>query len=147
MKPVAMRPAFRACSVTNFAACARSAGDGNVMIRDFTGGYSCAPSSGIRSGFAGTSFAISVACLAASVSDASSSRFVVTLADRPPTKAVIVTDVSRFSPLVVTWFNAKRVSARAELLMLTRVSSAGEFFNARFAISSASALERISTGA
>jgi hypothetical protein len=59
----------------------------------------------------------------------------------------MVTDVSRFSPLVVTWLSAKRVSARAALLMLTRVSSAGECFSARFASSSASARDRISTGA
>ena len=117
------------------------------MRRDFTGGYSCAPSSGIRSGLGGTSFAMSVASFAAAASDASSSRLVVTLAERPFTSAVMVTDVSRFSPLVVTWFSANRVSARAALLMLTRVSSAGEFFNARFAISSASVRERISMGA
>jgi hypothetical protein len=49
-----------------------------------------------------------------------------------------VTDVSRFSPDVVTWFTANRVSARAELLIETRVSGAGETDSARFEISSAS---------
>ena len=63
----------------------------------------------------------------------------MTLDARPSTYAVMVTDVSRFSPDVVTWFTAKRVSARAALLIETRVSGAGDTASARFAISSASA--------
>jgi hypothetical protein len=71
---------------------------------------------------------------------------VVTLDARLSTYAVIVTDVSRFSPDVVTWFTAKRVSARAALLIETRVSGAGETASARFAISSASARVTIPAG-
>jgi hypothetical protein len=147
MKPVATSPAARACSVTERAAAARSVGDGIEMMRSFGGGYCCGPSSGIRSGFTGTSLAISLACRAAAASDASSSRFVTTLAVRPPTIAVTVTVVSAFSPLVVTWLIANRVSARTALVMLTRISSATECLRTRLAISSAAARERISTGA
>ena len=63
-----------------------------------------------------------------------------------PTIAVMVTEVSRFSPEVVTWFTAKRVSARAELLMETRVSGAGDTDSARFEISSASCRVRMPPG-
>ena len=102
MKPVAMRSFARANSVTCLAANARSAGVGNAITRSRSAGYVCAPNSGIRSGLGGTSFAISVACFAAAASDASSNRFVCTLALRFPTYAVMVTFVSRFSPDVVT---------------------------------------------
>ena len=65
-----MQPAARDWSVTFFAANARSAGVGMVTERSLSVGYSWAPSSGIRSGFAGTSFAISNASFAAAASDA-----------------------------------------------------------------------------
>ena len=84
IKPVAIRSLARASSVTIFDAAARSVGDGNVIARSRGAGYVCAPSSGIRSGLGGTSFAISYACFAAAVSDASSRRLVFTLADRLP---------------------------------------------------------------
>jgi hypothetical protein len=59
---------------------------------------------------------------------------------------VIVTAVSWFSPLVVDLVERERVSARAALVMLTRVSSAGELASARRAIASASARESRATG-
>ena len=94
MKPVAISSFARASSVTIFDAAARSVGEGSVMLRSRAAGYVCAPSSGIRSGLGGTSFAISYACFAAAASDASSRRLVFTLAARLPEYAVIVTCVS-----------------------------------------------------
>jgi hypothetical protein len=147
INPVATSPFFCASDVTCVAAAARSAGVGilNTICRG--AGYVCAPNSGIRSGLGGTNFAISVACFAAADNDASSVRLVVMLALRFPTNAVITTVVSRFSPDVVTWLSANRVSARAALVIDTRVSSAGELRNTRCAISCASARDNSVTGA